>query len=764
MKYFLLLILTVPLFCIGQETHWIKSFGGAESDKGISIGTDSLGFVYVSGYFNTSADFGTINLTNNNPIGTNKEAFLMKLDSLGDVIWAIAGGNLNGGCCDDRALGMHVTPGGDVFFTGTFWSSFNIGVCSTGGNNADTSVLTKIDSDGNCVWVIAFGANEGGFSPACTGGVSAGDDHSYDVKVDDDGFIYVTGFFSGNSADFDTFSIQNENWVDNCTPMGYVGKLDSDANWLWVDKFDGIYDNRGSRDNRIAIDAFSNVYVTGGFENTGNYGPLSLESEGEYDVFLFKMDKDGNWIWVQNVGSNKSDRGNGIAIDRCNDIYINGEYRNPMEFAGANASNGTSTLSHKQKRDVFVAKCNSDGDWIWAKRARSSGVDKPYQMFVDQGKQVYICGTTSDTTIFNDDVIVYPPNVNDITNSAFVAQLDGSGVGEWQWAKVGGSLMDDDDRTNDICADGFGNVYAVGFYENEANFDGITLISQGKKDIFVWKLRAQEKLFNYTNTYDTTTINNLVCDISLVDVFLTRDTLVSSCDTTFIDTITNYVLDPNIQLIRYTTQLYDESCFAQDTGLFVIYSDTTYFGCDTILVDTLNYVSLLPSDLDYSFLIIQDSTCSPLDTGLFLTLSEADYNGCDTSIYEEFIHYTIMQHPDCDDGNCKTTDTYDEIRCECRHEEFLVNNCLEFIFPTAFTPNLDGRNDYYYPVVYNPHLIQEYQLWIYDRWGNLIFNTTNIYEGWDSSNLPLGVYSWRMNVVELDGKTQGIVGQVSLLR
>ena len=146
-----------------QTTDWVKSFGGVESDKGISIGTDSLGFIYVSGYYNTSADFGGINLTNNNPSGTNKEMFIMKMDSFGTVLWAIAGGDQSGSCCDDRALGMHVTPGGDVFITGTFWSSYDIGSCSVSGNNQlnahDNSVLAKVDKDGNCVWVIGFGGD-----------------------------------------------------------------------------------------------------------------------------------------------------------------------------------------------------------------------------------------------------------------------------------------------------------------------------------------------------------------------------------------------------------------------------------------------------------------------------------------------------------------------------------------------------------------------------------------------------------------------------
>ena len=41
-----------------QTTDWVKSFGGVNSDKGISIGTDSLGFIYVSGFYNSEATFG----------------------------------------------------------------------------------------------------------------------------------------------------------------------------------------------------------------------------------------------------------------------------------------------------------------------------------------------------------------------------------------------------------------------------------------------------------------------------------------------------------------------------------------------------------------------------------------------------------------------------------------------------------------------------------------------------------------------------------
>ena len=52
----------LPFIISAQTTDWVKSFGGTESDKGISIGVDSLGFIYISGYYNTSADFDQIKM------------------------------------------------------------------------------------------------------------------------------------------------------------------------------------------------------------------------------------------------------------------------------------------------------------------------------------------------------------------------------------------------------------------------------------------------------------------------------------------------------------------------------------------------------------------------------------------------------------------------------------------------------------------------------------------------------------------------------
>jgi len=68
--------------------------------------------------------------------------------------------------------------------------------------------------------------------------------------------------------------------------------------------------------------------------------------------------------------------------------------------------------------------------------------------------------------------------------------------------------------------------------------------------------------------------------------------------------------------------------------------------------------------------------------------------------------------------------------------------------PNAFTPNGDGKNDYFRIFGTPPENITKYNFQIYDRWGQRIFSTTNIEEGWDGTSkgqyCPAGVYVWEI--------------------
>lgn len=83
--------------------------------------------------------------------------------------------------------------------------------------------------------------------------------------------------------------------------------------------------------------------------------------------------------------------------------------------------------------------------------------------------------------------------------------------------------------------------------------------------------------------------------------------------------------------------------------------------------------------------------------------------------------------------------------------------------PTAFTPNGDGLNDIFQPVV-DYERVRKFSMVIYNHWGQLIFETTNPAEGWDGKDAPAGVYSWVISYSDIREKVYQIKGTVTLVK
>jgi gliding motility-associated-like protein len=109
------------------------------------------------------------------------------------------------------------------------------------------------------------------------------------------------------------------------------------------------------------------------------------------------------------------------------------------------------------------------------------------------------------------------------------------------------------------------------------------------------------------------------------------------------------------------------------------------------------------------------------------------------------------------------------IRSICVFEGF------NFYMPSAFTPNNDGLNDVFLPKG-TGWLFDNYKLEVYNRWGQKVFSTSNVYEGWDGGfkmdpfNLdatrakPNDIYTWRAVVTDNLQKQHVLSGMVSLVR
>jgi len=107
----------------------------------------------------------------------------------------------------------------------------------------------------------------------------------------------------------------------------------------------------------------------------------------------------------------------------------------------------------------------------------------------------------------------------------------------------------------------------------------------------------------------------------------------------------------------------------------------------------------------------------------------------------------------------------------CLNSDSVYVKVYQYFLPTAFTPNGDGKNDVF-------RMIGEYRdirfnMYIYDRWGQLIFHSENIDDGWDgtckNSQCPSGTYSWLININFIGQEVQNkgnvvLKGTVILLR
>ncbi len=92
-----------------------------------------------------------------------------------------------------------------------------------------------------------------------------------------------------------------------------------------------------------------------------------------------------------------------------------------------------------------------------------------------------------------------------------------------------------------------------------------------------------------------------------------------------------------------------------------------------------------------------------------------------------------------------------------------------FYVPNTFTPNGDEVNQLFYPIISNGYDLTKFSMEIYNRWGELIFRTENIEQGWDGFYrgvlCPEGVYTWKINLKESKNDYyREVTGHVNLFK
>jgi len=240
-------------------------------------------------------------------------------------------------------------------------------------------------------------------------GGGTNNDMGQGVVVDASGNAFITGRIQG-TVTFGSITLTSQGSYDV-----FVAKLDTNGAWQWAVRAGGTDDDEGWD---VAVDASGNVFITGWLKGTVWFGGIMLVSQGNYDVFVAKLNTNGTWQWAVRAGGTELDEGWGVAVDASGNAYITGGFHGTATF-------GSTTLISEGSRDVFVAKLNTNGAWQWAVRAGGTDIDDGTGVAVDTDGNVYITGLFYGTATFGGTTLI-SYGVGDV----FVSKFGSGGVNQ----------------------------------------------------------------------------------------------------------------------------------------------------------------------------------------------------------------------------------------------------------------------------------------------------------------------------------------------
>jgi hypothetical protein len=251
----------------------------------------------------------------------------------------------------------------------------------------------------------------------------------------------------------------------------------------WATQAGGDSSDEGSA---IATSLDGDSYVTGSFEGTATFGEggphqTTLAAAGDSDVFVAKYERDGALVWATHAGGIGSGvLGNGIATTELGHSYVTGSFYGTITF-GQGEPNET-TLTSAGFWDLFVAKYDRDGAFLWASRASSADTDTGSGVSIIRGGDGYVTGSFHGTATFGQG----EPNETTITGGGmFVAKYAPDGALLWasQTNGASGSGIATTELGDSYVTGGFGGTVIFG--QDEPN--ETTLTSAGSSDVFVAK-------------------------------------------------------------------------------------------------------------------------------------------------------------------------------------------------------------------------------------------------------------------------------------
>lgn len=251
-------------------------------------------------------------------------------------------------------------------------------------------------------------------------GGSATIDEGLSVCVDNNNNVYNTGYFTS------TFEMSGQQLNSQGLDDIYICKLDSTGALDWL-----IREGGSAQERALSIDAdgSGNIVISGYFYGTTSIGGTQLISNGQQDIFIAKYSSSGTFLWVRQAGGINNEQGNDVHFDNAGNIVVTGEFSGTCNFSA------TTLTSQLGSIDIFLAKYDSNGNLIFAKKGSGKFSDRGTSIAIDLQNNIYLSGMFSDTITFSSS---YP---NTIMNAAFLLKMNSSGNEQWfRWLGSGTNL------------------------------------------------------------------------------------------------------------------------------------------------------------------------------------------------------------------------------------------------------------------------------------------------------------------------------------
>ena len=207
-----------------------------------------------------------------------------------------------------------------------------------------------------------------------------------------------------------------------------------------------------------------------------DFGSTSLDSEGMKDIFISKIDGNGNYIWAKNIGGTATDTGYGVSTLSDGSSIVTGNFIGSVDFDTVNLNSGSG------RKDIFITKLDNSGNVVWAKRGGSTTHDDTgYAIDTLNDGSSIITGEFQGSANFDGVGLTSSVGNKDI----FIAKLDNSGTVVWV-KKSGSTTNNDTGRGITTLSDGSSIV--IGEFEGTANFGGvggINLNGERNEDVFI---------------------------------------------------------------------------------------------------------------------------------------------------------------------------------------------------------------------------------------------------------------------------------------